>query len=80
MSKNILGYDIAVTHDNFDMTLDCVEVSCRFYFEQHNLTQREVTDLKMKLFHSFNKAINKMGYKEITPYRVSELIHKEVTI
>lgn len=80
MSKNILGYDIAVSEDMFDMKLDCVEVSCRFYFEQHNLTQREVTDLKMKLFHSFNKVINKMGYKEITPYRVSELIHKEVTV
>jgi hypothetical protein len=78
MSKNILGYDIAVSQDMFDMKLDCVEVSCRFYFEQHNLTQREVTDLKMKLFHSFNKVINKMGYKEITPHRVSELTHKEV--
>ena len=76
MSKNILGYDIAVSEDMFDMKLDCVEVSCRFYFE-HNLTQKEVTDLKMKLFHNFNKAINKMGYKEITPYRVSELTCKE---
>jgi hypothetical protein len=77
MSKNILGYDIAVSEDMFDMELDYVEVSCKFYFEQHDLTQREVTDLKMKLFHSFNKSINKMGYKEITPYRVSELIRKE---
>lgn len=77
MSKNILGYDIAVSEDMFDMNLDYVEVSCKFYFEQHDLTQREVTDLKMKLFHSFNKAIDKMGYKEITPYRVSELMRKE---
>jgi len=74
MSK-ILGYTIDDSDGTYDMELDYVEVSCKFYFE-HEATNREVSEFRSALLDYLDTDITKRGFEKVEPYRISETIRR----